>query len=214
MKNYQGVNYRKYYAQDENGNYVEVDRKSCFARGETPSTANPLKQRWFYDEEAGYVVRLSRTIESEDIHRFISSDLKKDERYRDERFKCVWKEKETAKCDQDCAKCKRTNTSRTVELDRSCASDDGEMQSFFTPVDDSQDILNILEDKELIELLLPALESLSDEDKLLFSCLIEKKKKKVVAKLLNITVDGVRYRELRLRKKLLTYEDLKKFLEK
>ena len=77
MKNYQGVNYRKYYAQDENGNYVEVDRKSCFARGETPSTANPLKQRWFYDEEAGYVVRLSRTIESEDIHRFISSDLKK-----------------------------------------------------------------------------------------------------------------------------------------
>ncbi|MFW5647620.1 MAG: hypothetical protein ACOCG5_00900, partial [Candidatus Alkaliphilus sp. MAG34] len=63
------------------------------------------------------------------------------------------------------------------------------MDSFFTPVDDSQGILNILEDKELRNILQSAFESLSLEDQLLFNCLIEKKAKKVVAKLLGITVD-------------------------
>ena len=89
-----------------------------------------------------------------------------------------------------------------------------EKDSFFTPADDSQDILNILEDKELRNVLQSAFESLSLEDQLLFNCLIEKKAKKVVAKLLGITVDGVRYRELQLRKKLLSNKDLKDFLEK
>ena len=88
------------------------------------------------------------------------------------------------------------------------------MDSFFTPVDDSQDILSILEDKELRSILQSAFESLSFEDQLLFNCLIEKKAKKVVAKLLGITVDGVRYRELQLRKKLLSNNNLKEFLEK
>ena len=49
MKNYQRINYRNYYAQDENGNYVEVDRKTCFASGQAPTEDNPYKQRWFYD---------------------------------------------------------------------------------------------------------------------------------------------------------------------
>ncbi len=88
------------------------------------------------------------------------------------------------------------------------------MDSFFTPADDSQDILNILEDKELRNILQSAFKSLSLEDQLLFNCLLERKAKKVIAELLNITVDGVRYRELQLRKKLLAHKDLKRFLEK
>lgn len=212
MKNYQRVNYRKYYAQDENGNYVEVDRKTCFASSEPPTEDNPYKQRWFYDEEAGYVVRLSRTKESEDIHRFNSSSLKREERYRNRKFACIYKD--TNKCNQVCDRCEYKNTSRTVELDKNWSSDNDEMDSFFTPVDDSQDILSILEDKELGDILQSAFESLSFEDQLLFNCLIEKKAKKVVAKLLGITVDGVRYRELQLRKKLLSNKNLKDFLEK
>lgn len=212
MKNYQRVNYRKYYAQDENGNYVEVDRKTCFATAELPTEDNPYKQRWFYDEEAGYVIRLSRTKQSEDIHRFNSTSLKREERYRNGKFACIYKD--TNKCNQDCNKCEWKNTSRTVELDKNWSNDNDEMNSFFTPTDDNQDILNILEDKELINILQSAFESLPLEDQLLFNCLIERKAKKDVAKLLDITVDGVRYRELQLRKRLLANKNLKIFLEK
>lgn len=212
MKNYQRVSYRKYYAQDENGKYVEVDRKTCFATAGLPTEDNPYKQRWFYDEEAGYVVRLSRTKKSEDIHRFNSSSLKREERYRNRKFACIYKD--TNKCNQDCDRCEYKNTSRTVELDKNWSNDKDEMDSFFTPTDDSQDILNILEDKELMNILQSAFENLSFEDQLLFNCLIEKKAKKVVAKLLGITVDGVRYRELQLRKKLLSNKDLKNLLGK
>ncbi len=212
MKNYQRVNYRKYYAQDENGNYVEVDRKTCFASGQAPTEDNPYKQRWFYDEEAGYVVRLSRTKESEDIHRMSSSSLKREERYRNRKFACIYKN--TKKCDQDCNFCTHENTSHTVELDKNWSSGNSEMATFFTPADDSQDIISILQDKELDRLIKVALEILSPEDQLLFDCLIERKAKKVIANLLGITVDGVRYRELQLCKKLLSYKELKNFLEK
>ncbi len=212
MKNYQRVNYRKYYAQDENGNYVEVDRKTCFASGQAPTEDNPYKQRWFYDEEAGYVVRLSRTKESEDIHRMSSTSLKREERYRNRKFACIYKN--TKKCDQNCNSCIHENTSRTVELDKNWSNGNSEMSTFFTPADDSQDIISILQDKELDRLIKAAFENFSPEDQLLFDCLIKKEAKKVIANLLDITVDGVRYRELQLRKKLLSYKELKNFLEK
>ena len=212
MKNYQRVNYRKYYAQDKNGNYVEVDRKTCFASAEPPTKDNPYKQRWFYDEEAGYVVRLSRAKESEAIHRFNSTSLKREERYRNRKFVCIYKN--TKKCDQNCNSCTHENISRTVELDKNWSNGNSEIATFFIPADDSQNIFSILEDKELKRLIKAALESLSSEDQLLFDCLIERKAKKAIAKLLGITVDGVRYRELRLRKKLLSYKELKNFLEK
>ena len=212
MKNYQRVNYKKYYAQDENEKYVEVDRKTCFASADQPTENNSYKQRWFYDEEAGYVVRLSRNKGSEDIHRLSSTSLKREERYRNRKFACIYEN--TNKCNQECDRCTHDNTSRTVELDRDWSNGNSEMSTFFTPADDSQDIFNILEDRELKKLIKDAFESLSPEDQLLFNCLIERKAKKAVAKLLDITVDGVRYRELQLRKKLLAHKDLKRFLEK
>ena len=186
---------------------------TCFASSEPPTKDNPYKQRWFYDEEAGYVVRPSRTKESEDVYRFNSSSLKREERYHNRKFACIYKD--TNKCNQDCDGCEYKNTSRTVELDKNWSNDNDEIGSLFTPADDSQDILNILEDKELRNILQSAFESLSLEDQLLFNCLIEKKAKKEIARLLNLkSVDGVRYRELQLRKKLLSNKNLKDILDK
>lgn len=212
MKNYQRVNYKKYYAQNENGDYTEVSRQVCFAIAEEPTAENPYKQRWFYDEEAGFVVRLVRNQANEDLHRFNSSSLKKEERYRNKKFACVWKG--TSNCNQDCHNCNFKNTSRTVELDKNWTSSDGEMENIFTPIDEAQDIFKIIEEKDLMLHLLAAYENLSPEDKDLFHALINKEKKKAIADKLNITVDGVRYRELQLRKKLLSNDALKRLLEK
>lgn len=212
MKNYQRINYRKYYAQDGNGKYVEVDRKTCFATAEPPTEDNPYKQRWFYDEEAGYVVRLARNQANEDIHRFNSTSLKRNERYRDGKFACVWEK--TKNCDQNCEQCNRKNKSRTVELDKTWTGNKDEMVSIFEPEDESQNIINIIENQELITALSSALNNLSSEDKELFNFLLNNEKKKIIAEKFNITVDGVRYRELQLRKKLLSNKDLKNLLGK
>lgn len=212
MKNYQKLYYKNYYAQNEKGEYVKVSRKACFASPELPNEENPYKQRWFYDEEAGYVVRLARNKANENIHRFNSTSLKRDERYRDGKFDCVWKK--TKNCDQNCEQCSRKNKSRTIELDKTWTSSNDEMVSSFEPEDESQNIINIIGNQELITALSSALNNLSPEDKELFNFLLNNEKKKVIAEKFNITVDGVRYRELQLRKKLLSNKDLKDFLEK
>lgn len=214
MKNYQRLFYRNYYAQNEKGQYIPVSRKACFAPAEPPTEDNPYKQRWFYDPEAGYVVRLKRNKQNEDIHRLNDTSLKKEERYNNKKFSCIWKN--TSNCDQNCIECNEKNTSRTVELDKTWTSDKrDEMKSIFNPIDETENLTEILEDKELISILTSALDNLSDEDKLLFNCLIEKKAKNEIAKLLNLkSVDGVRYRELQLRKKLLLNKGLKDFLKK
>lgn len=212
MKNYQRVNYEKYYVTDEEGNHTQVTRDVCFAVAEPPTKENPLKQRWFYDEEARYVVRLARTQANEDMHRINSTSLKQGERYRNRKFSCIYKG--TNKCDKDCNSCTFKNTSRTVELDKNWTNDGDEMESSFIPIDESQDIFNILEEKEFMSILLVAYESLSIEEQELFNFLINKEKKKVIADKLKITVDGVRYRELQLRKKLLSNKDLKDYLNK
>ena len=85
------------------------------------------------------------------------------------------------------------------------------MKSVFDPIYETQNLTEMLEEKELISALASALEKLSAEDIKLFYCLINKEQKKVIAEKLNITVDGVRYRELQLRKKLLLNKDLKDF---
>ena len=51
MKHYQKLYYKHFYAQDENGEYIPVSKKVCFAPAEEPDTTNPYKQRWFYDQE-------------------------------------------------------------------------------------------------------------------------------------------------------------------
>lgn len=214
MKNYQRLTYQNYYAQDKNGQYIKVSRKACFSPAHPPTKTNPFKQRWFYDEEAGYAVRLDRTSANEDLHRFNSTSLKREERYRDRKSSCVWKD--TANCDQNCDQCNRKNTRHTVELDRTwTSSGNDEMVSIFEPIDDTQNIINILEDQELLATLASALEKLSPDDVTLYHALSSKEKKKVIADILNLkSVDGVRYRELELRKKLLLDASLKNILGK
>ncbi|NLN65375.1 MAG: hypothetical protein GX144_08205, partial [Clostridiaceae bacterium] len=124
MKNYQKLFYKNYYAQNEKGEYIPVSRKVCFAPAEPPTEDNPYKQKWFYDPEAGYAVRLERNKENEDIHRLNDTSLKKEERYRDRKFSCVWKD--TSNCNQDCIKCIRKNTCRTVELDKTWANENSD----------------------------------------------------------------------------------------
>ena len=108
MKHYQKLYYKHFYAQNENGEYVPVTKQVCFAAAETPDENNPYKQRWFYDPEAGYAVRLARTSDGDKLGRRNAADLKAAERYEISKTECVLKDKN--ECDHDCEFCTKRNS--------------------------------------------------------------------------------------------------------
>lgn len=211
MKNYQKLYYQHYYAQNAKGEYVPVTRKECFAPGELPTTTNMFKQRWFYDPEAGYAVRLVRNQHGEDIYRTSDSALKNEERQRDRKFQCVYKD--TKKCDQDCKCCARTNKSRTVELDKTYFDSEGS-ECQFDIADEAANIAKIIEDRELLSILFSALDRLAPDDRKLWDFLINKTRKQIIAERFGLTLDGVRYREQRLLKILRSDTALKTIFRK
>ena len=190
MKNYQRLYYQYYYAQNPDGNYVPASRRECFAPGEEPTAANPFRQRWFYDPEAGYAVRLERSQLGESTYRASDTALKREERHRD-----------------------RKQKTRIVELDKTFLDADGS-ECCFVLADETADIAAIAEDRELLSSLISALDRLSPDDRELWDFLINKSKKQAIADRFNLTLDGVRYREQRLFKILRTDATLKNFFEK
>lgn len=74
MRNYQKLHYHTYFLMNEDNSTVPCDRQTCFAAPEDlPGCAYP--QRWFYDPEAGYAVRLSRNAHGDAIGRRCMADL-------------------------------------------------------------------------------------------------------------------------------------------
>ena len=213
MKHYQKLYYKHFYAQDENGEYIPVSKKVCFAPAEEPDTTNPYKQRWFYDQEAGYAVRLARTSDGDKLGRRNAADLKAAERYEISKTECVLKDKN--ECDHDCEFCTKRNTRRTIELDKSWSKDgDDEMESRFDVADEGADVSTIVEDRDLLSTLINVLDKFLPEDRELWQCMVRGDKKQDIADKLRITIDGVYYREKRLRDILRSNPKLKRLFEK
>jgi hypothetical protein len=116
MKNYLGKHYQHYYVQTADWQSLETTREVCIASTDEPTAENPYKQRWFYDLEAGYIVRLERSEHGESIYRMNATAFKREERYIEGKFRCL--RKDTGDCDDDCGNCQKTRIARTVELDK------------------------------------------------------------------------------------------------
>ena len=71
-----------------------------------------------------------------------------------------------------------------------------------------------MEDRELLSILISVLDKLLPEDRVLWQCMVRGDKKQDIANKLHITVDGVYYREKRLRGILRTNPELKRIFEK
>lgn len=190
MKNYQSLYYKNYFAQNADGDYIPVNRKDCFAPGETPTPDNPFRQRWFYDPEAGYAVRLERNQCGEDTYLMNSASMKKGERQRVKRSEMI---------ELDCPRYDETGEEGYIELE-----------------DETADVAKIIEDAESLATLIAAYKRLDPSDQLLFRLMSTKAKKTVTAEKMGMTLDGVYYREKRLRKILCsdpTLKDVLKFLD-
>ena len=188
MKNYQKLYYQHYYEQKPNGEYVAVSRRECFAPAEDPSPANPYKQRWWYDPEASYAIRLPRTQMGEMLGKRNAANLKAEERYQ---------ARKAEKC--------------PGELDKPIACGDDGNTVFLEVVDETADVLAILEDRERLSALISALNKLAPDDRELWDCLVNNVKKQDIADRFKLTLDGVYYREKRIKSILCSNETLKSF---
>ena len=106
------------------------------------------------------------------------------------------------------------SVSRTFELDRPLGGDENGSGTYIDLPDEATDIIAIVEDKELLDALISALDRLSPDDRKLWDFLNSKARKQVIADHFNLTLDGVRYREQRLFKILRSDGTLKRFFEK
>ncbi len=79
--------------------------------------------------------------------------------------------------------------------------------------DDGACVEQSVEDMNTLAGLTRVLAQLSDDDRVLIRFLLRKARKSEIASYFNITVDGVRYRELQLRKKLGKNPDFQKIRE-
>lgn len=101
MKNYQKLHYNNYYELKENGEYIAVSRIECFAKAKNPDESNQYKQRWYFDPEAGYAVRLPRNENSYIVSKRNAADLKASERRQSSQWSYIWADENAFDYDSD-----------------------------------------------------------------------------------------------------------------
>jgi DNA-directed RNA polymerase specialized sigma24 family protein len=100
------------------------------------------------------------------------------------------------------------------ELDKPVSYGDDGNEIYMELEDETADILSIIEDKERLDALLSTLDRLAPDYRELWDCLVNKIKKQDIADRFNITLDGVYYREKRLKSIIRGDAKLKALYEK
>ena len=212
-----------YYIISDDEVHTEVSRVECLTRTDEPN--NPYPQRWYVDEESGFVARLPRTQKGEELARNNMRSVWREAKTQERRYECICKG--TVKCDGwkrafdgslECDRCQRGHTSRTVELDllyeREDNSDGSGSDAHFDPVSDC-DVAGIAEDKSLLDTLYAALALLTEDDRSLIDAIFrDGKTERTLAPELGLKEPkSVNKRKHRILEQLRQNPALKDFLE-
>lgn len=176
MRNYQKMYYQHYYKILPDGTEKEVSRRECFAPAEEPTPTNPYKQRWYYDPEASYAVRLPRSPLGESLGKRNAADLKKEERVRSGQAK-----------------------RRDIELDKPVSFEEDGREVYLEIEDENADVQAIIQDRAVLDALISVLDKLTPDERELWELMKARARKQEIAGRFGITLDGVRYREKRLK---------------
>lgn len=189
MRDYQKPFYQHYYTMDPDGGETEVSRHECFAPAEEPTPDCHFLQRWWYDLEASYAIRLPRSPLGEVLGKRNAADRKKQERVNYNAVKYTG-----------------------IELDKLTGYGDDGAAVYTELEDENADMDAITEDRAKLDILMDVLNTLSDDDRVLWSLMRAKARKQDIANRFHITIDGVRYRENRLKDIIRSYPVLKSIL--
>ena len=176
MQNYQKCYYKHFYTVSPDGVHTEVSRQECFAPDVDSSPDCPSKQRWYYDREASYALRLPRNEKGEELGKFNAADRKKQERKKA-------KDAEHA----------------GIALDRAIGYDEEGAEVLTELEDETADLNAIYEEKSNYGILMDFMRTLTEDDQKLWALMRDKVKKQDIAETFGLSLDGVRFRENRLK---------------
>ena len=215
FNNFLKRSYKHYYIQNSSGEWEEVDRLVCISYDSATSFTGRYPQRWFYDFESDYIVRLSRDSAGEQLYNAVRYLRRKEKKHTAEQFGCVG---------TDCPKCKGweeivdgepkcKNCPNKVVLVALDKENDQTDTSSYLELDSGIDIGLHYETSYLIETLYAVLGGFTSEEQKLWNCLAAEMKRKDIALLFGWTEDKLYYRQTLLFKKLRSNERLKDFFE-
>lgn len=192
MKNFLSKHYDHYYIQVDDVQAVETTRAECIAPGEEPTVDNPYKQRWYYDIEASYIIRLLRNEKGEKLYRDNASFIRGNERYHARKYACV--SKGTGNCDNDCTNCTRTRISRTVKLDKPILGNEESDDCLYLEIEAPDHFAELEEEddkKEKYKRLYEVIELLSDKQKQVCNLYLKGKTAKEIGGILGVSKQAI-----------------------
>lgn len=236
MKNHQKQHYHEFYLMLSDGSSIKTTRRECFAPAEPITTDNPYPQRWFYSPDGQMAIRLPRNEIGETFGKDNAAGLKSDERDTERKNLCTGQTSH-ANCSVTCAGCRFSAycdsdyrakngvgckrkcdccslyVRRTLELDRPLGFNDDGTEVTYDLADEAADVENTYFKTEQQDTIAAVIASLNSVDRELWHCLVQKTAKAEIAKKLNMTVDGVYYRQKKLERLLRESEALKKIFK-
>jgi hypothetical protein len=210
-------NFKNYYAPDDNGGYKAVKRDECFAY-DKESFVGKFPQRWYWDIESDFAIRLERNAAGEKIYNEARAERRRGVKAYLSRFGCVHNEclsckgwDEAVGDESKCDSCVKHIT--FIPLDEEYEDDDGDKTILFDN-DSGVDIEQQIETNELIVTLHKVLRTLESDDSTLWRFLVGGVKKQTIANHFGWTLDKLSYRQLRLYAKLRSNDALRNFFAK
>ena len=203
--------YEKFYIQKPDGQLEETTRAVCFAPAENPTAENPIRQEWFPDVEAGYIVRCARNEKGLALYRLYEESLAKIERHEIRERSCVGLSNK-GWCDRKCDVCKLKRHNRHAELDKPIGFDDNGVPEFMEIADSALTPEQELEKKALSRIVEAGLAKITKQQAEIYRLRFLKNKSAAeVAEILGITPRAVN-KAIQVAKPILA-EILKKLLD-
>ena len=211
--NFMKRNYKHYYAQNNIGEWEEVERLVCLYYDPATSFDGKYPQRWYCDFEADYIVRLNRDKVGERFYNAVKYMRRKEAKLLAEQFGYVG---------DDCPKCK--GWKETVDGESKCENcphkvvfvtlnDETEYEDVVNGVDLNSGLDGSREHETnyILEALHEVLDGYTSDECKLWKCLAADMKKKDIALLFGWTEDKLSYRQKILYEKLRSNSLLKKY---
>jgi hypothetical protein len=216
-KNFMKHDFKNYYAPDGKGDYKKVSRTKC-VEYDKDSFAGSYPQRWYWDTECGFVIRLERNAYGERIYNEARSERRRQQKAALEQSGCVFKECLDCKGwdkpvgdETQCDNCTKHIT--FISLDEELDTESGD-KSVRLELNADTDVHRQAESSYLLELLHYELATFSNEERELWEFMVAGTPKGNVAKHFGWTLDKLSYRQLKLRTKIRSNPALSNFFEK
>lgn len=208
--------FKNYFAPDDKGGYKEVRRGECFTY-DADSFTGKYPQRWYWDAESSFVIRLERNDRGEKIYNEARAERRRQQKAALEQSGCVCKEcleckgwDVTVSNESKCDSCVKHIT--FISLDEDIDVEDGN-KVVRVELSADTDVHQEIESSFLLDTLHKELQGFTSDERDLWKRLVAGDSKKTIAARFGWTLDKLSYRQLKLFSKIRLNSVLKSFFE-